>query len=536
MSVTGRRRARGRRNPPKRFDPIPSGPFSGMRDSLDPSAANAGLARVLRNCYATESDKRSAVVGRPGFTQAGSQTVSSETGQWTGQLTLLNGTEYTIKISGGIIYTYNWGTPAWTAVVTRANLSTASVTFSTSARVYCVTFANKLVISDGVNKPFTWTGATGSGGVSTLSNAAIMFGQPIVHYAKLFGIKNAERSTFIWSEENDPTLGYEAGVFNNAWTLGQTDQNQLFRLYALNAVLYAFRARSTTSIYGSVTSNFSSSGTRDSVSETEGTIAPGSVFSIGNVVFFINADRQPYMIPPAGKAIPIWTDYKETLEGVDVAQIADAEGYFDQSLDLGVVWVSEFTETVRSAALTFQLRGEFAQASGVFDGLSISRVGVVKNAAGDPRVMHLDDDGNAYYHGHPEGALWGDNGTAIVHRITSPYHGYDSAMEKHWDRVDLGVHIRSNMTLAGISIDTPSGSGDRQTVDSLTGGFSRFDVAIFDTDVFSGNAIEQHIAIGINENGRWASWNFTHDTLDEQFGFEAGSISGVETGRFPAIQ
>ena len=34
------------------------------------------------------------------------------------------------------------------------------------------------------------------------------------HYitAKLFGIKASDRSTFVWSEENDPTIGYQATV------------------------------------------------------------------------------------------------------------------------------------------------------------------------------------------------------------------------------------------------------------------------------------------------------------------------------------
>ena len=530
-----RRRKRSRRNPPKTFR-IPSGPYIGMRDSIDPTTARPDYARVLRNVYTTDRTYTAHIRGRPGFTQGGSQTVAAEKGQWTGQLTLLDGTEYTVKITGGIIYTYNWGTDAWTAVVTRANLTSASVTLSTTTRIYCVTFADKLVISDGVNKPFTWTGASGSGGVSTLTNAAIMFGQPIVHYAKLFGIKNAERSTLIWSEENDPTIGYEAGVYNNAWTLGQTDQNQLFRLYALNEVLYAFRARSITAIYGSVTSNFSSSGTRDSVSETEGTISPASVFSVGKNVFFVNADKQPQMITPGGGVIALWDDYTISLEGIDVDQIADAEGYYEPNLDLAVLWMTEHESSLRSAALTYQMRGETQNlpvASGLFDGIDMARIGIVKNAAARPRVMHLDNDGNAYYHGVPDGALWGDNGTAITHRVSSPYLGYDAYKEKFWSRVDIGLHVRTNLTNASIYIDSPAGAGATQTIATVTTLYSRFDVAIFDTDRFSAGAIEQHIAIGLEEWGRWASWNLEHSTLNEQFGLEASSLKGNFLGEFP---
>ena len=138
----------------------------------------------MRNCYATDRRYAGHIVGRPGFTQAGSQTAAGEAGQWVGNFTKLDGTERTVKISGGIIYTYNWATNAWTAVVTRANFTTASITFSTTTKVYVVTFVDELLISDGVNLLFSWDGASGSGGITSVSNAAVMFGQPIVHYAK----------------------------------------------------------------------------------------------------------------------------------------------------------------------------------------------------------------------------------------------------------------------------------------------------------------------------------------------------------------
>src|SRR5262249_44009450 len=158
------------------------------------------------------------VVGRPGFQQSGSLLVTSGKVQGIAQYTKLDGTEKTVAFCAGRMFTFNWTTRAWVEV------TLSGVTLSTTAHVYCVTFANARVISDGVTTPFTWDGTS----FVLLSNASVWYGQPTVYYAKVFAIQSSDRTSIEWSEENDPTTGYGSGGFNNVWQLGQTDQDALF--------------------------------------------------------------------------------------------------------------------------------------------------------------------------------------------------------------------------------------------------------------------------------------------------------------------
>ena len=98
---------------------------------------------------------------------------------------------------GGKFYTYNWGTDVFTEVVTAANFTTASITLSSTAKCYAVTMADKMVVTDGVNTPWMWDGTTGASGLTKLTNCPVLYGRPTVYYAKLFGIKNTERSTMV---------------------------------------------------------------------------------------------------------------------------------------------------------------------------------------------------------------------------------------------------------------------------------------------------------------------------------------------------
>jgi len=127
---------------------------------------------------------------------------------------------------------------------------------STSARIYSCVLADQIIFSDGVNTPFMWSGAA----FTVLANCPVLYGQPRIHYAKLFGIKAVKRNTIVWSEENDPTIGYEAGIYNNGWELVQTRAEGLHALFATNEALYYFRERTIGAIRGEVTPDFRSDG------------------------------------------------------------------------------------------------------------------------------------------------------------------------------------------------------------------------------------------------------------------------------------
>src|SRR3989442_776068 len=90
--------------------------FAGMRDSLDPSTAEPRKAILLENVYPSDTFQAAATVGRPGFQQSGTVLVSGSRVQGIAQFTRLDGTETTVAVCNGGLYTFNWTTRVWTNV------------------------------------------------------------------------------------------------------------------------------------------------------------------------------------------------------------------------------------------------------------------------------------------------------------------------------------------------------------------------------------------------------------------------------------
>lgn len=483
------------------------------------------MAFLLQNVYPLDAARASAVAGRPGFTQAGSQLGSSgkRTGQLLYQFTKLSGTEITVAIVGGQFYTYDWGSDTWTESVTAANFSTASITLSQTAHCYAVTFANTMVITDGVNTPFTWDGTAGAGGLVKLTNCPALYGKPTVYYAKLFGIKNTARSTIVWSEENDPTSGYDSGSFTNSWQLGQTDQEPLYAVVGTNGALYYFRGRSTGVISGAVNADFVTAGVHDAVSGTVGTQSPGSPVYYEGRIYFVDANWKPRVIVPgSGVDDEMWGDVQETVIGLDRQYVSTAVGVYDASTQQVLQGVVELGQTFPSLQIAIDPTQGAGQVSGLWRGFTFHEMALVKNASGEPVLMHLSSDGYAYAHGQPDGSSWDDElnaGTQAIQHIVEPSPmGGDVSIEKRFDRMDIELRTQSDMTGLSVGYETTRGRSVAQSVPSLSGDLSRFDVAVWDTDVWSVSSTNQHVAIGLNSQGRWIKPIVQHETLGEQFG------------------
>lgn len=515
---------------------LPYGPFIGMRDSVDPTSGRRELARLLRNVYPRDPIHSSGVVGRPGFDQIGAQLGSGGDVQFIGQYTEIDGTEHTIAIVGGTFYTLNWSTSTWTNVLTAANFTTASITVSTTARFYAVPFAGEIVFSDGTNTPWSWDGTT-NGGLTELTNAPVAFGPPTVYYGKLFFIKATERSAFVWSEENQPNTGYEAGGYNNAWTIAQTDNNRLTCLLGANEALYVFREYSITQVVGEVTTNFQSTGTREAVSSTVGTSAPGSVFFDGSTILFADSQGRPHFIKPGSEAIPIWQDFDQTIRALDTTKFDEIEGYRDPSLELAVLAYEAQGETERSSQLCYRSTGYVTpQACALFDGYTFTRVGVVKNGDGDPVVMHGSTDGYLYVHGTPLGNIWEDGfnagDAAIQHEVRTNVAGYLDDTESHYTRADMVFVVRSDQTIT-IRSDSNTGSSDPTTV-SFTSGSGVWGVARWGSSTWAGTGV-QHGAVGLNEFGPYCGLKITHANASERFHFVNGSVTARPLSRYPGM-
>lgn len=491
--------------------------FKGMRDSEDPQVANPEYAKLIQNAYPIDSGLGARVVGRPGFAQIGAQLGTGSTRRVQGfyQFTKLDGTEYTICIAGGKFYVLTWSTSTWTEDTPGA------ATISTTATCYFVTIGDKVVISDGTNTPWTWDGTDDV----VLSNCPVLYGQPTVYYAKLFGIKNTERSTIVWSEENDPATGYEAGGYNNAWTLGQTDQAPLFAIRGSNEALYYWRERSIGSIRGAVDADFVNSGTREGVSPIVGTKSPDGVVVGPDDFFFLDADGKPRSLSISGGRLDdtTWRYVRETISDFDESQLGDSRSVYDPQTDLVLLGcVADSSTECDRWIVVDQATGEIA---GIWKGWTATAMGVVKNASKVPVILHGSANGNVYLHGLPTGSYWNDvaaaadGGTAAIsHVLTGSALGSTIYMDKKFTRWDTSLWCETDMALT-LTYTTQRGTPSSQ---SKTVDLSSFPV-------------EYHIAVGLNGNGRWIVPSISHSSGSERFGVERWCVRAVTFSAEPGV-
>ena len=503
--------------------------FTEMRDSLDPTTAEARVATLLKNVYPIDTHQGAAVVGRPGCQQMGSQLGAAGTRrmQRVYQFTKLDGTEYTVGFCGGLMYTFDWVARSWSSV------ALSGVSLSTSGVVYCATFADKLVVSDGTNIPWTWDGSS----FVTLSNCPVLYGPPTVYYAKLFGVKNSDRNVIVWSEEADPTTGYEANDYNNAWRLGQTDQEALECLVGTNEALYYWRSRSLNAISGAVTPEFVSSGTREGVSETIGTESPNSVTVFEGDIYFLSADGHPYRLPVGGRPIPAWEGLRETLAAIPRSLITKAVGAaYQPTQHVLLGFCAELQSEVGTLA-AFDTRTQ--KLAGLWDGFNAVTLDVVKNQDGVPTLIHGSENGYAYDHGHPNGSLWTDalnatdgGTTAIEHDVIGTPLAYETHIESAFVRLDMTCRAVTDMTLS-VSYETPRGTNTAQSV-SVTANTASWDGTWDGT--WAGVIRERHAAVGWKGYGRWIKPRVLHQSGVQRFGLIAWTVTGAAATDHPSAK
>jgi hypothetical protein len=323
------------------------GPFRGMRysHSFEPDPA---YCEFIKNGLPLDPVNGGPIGERPAMSRGPSTAFG--TGAGVIQLVYLysqtDGTNINVVIADGVIYEWN-ASNLLTKIemVTQANFATAGVTLSTTAACYAVTLNNTIIVSDGTNAPFSWDGTAGAAGVTALSNCPVLYGQPTIYYAKLFGIKNTARGTIVWSEENDPTTGYEAGGYNNAWELSQSGSEPLIALIGTNEALYFFRERGIGAIRGAVTSTFTTDGTIDGVSVEIGVHERATVHLHKAYIWFLDQFHRPHVLPVgAADPIPLWYDMKrvfdhdaETRLGMGITP--DTSGLYGRPDDLSDLYV-----------------------------------------------------------------------------------------------------------------------------------------------------------------------------------------------------
>lgn len=513
---------------PRRFPSGPlrltSGPWEGVTDSEIPGVAAGNRLRALTNMYVPPGPRGLPVVGRPGFTAMGAQLggVGQRKTQFLGQFTELDGTRHTIAVVGGKFYTYDWGIDTWTEILTASNFSGASITLSTSARVWMSVLNNKALFHDSTNTPWSWDGTSG-GGLLELTNCPVLYGPTWVYYAKYFGVKAAERNAFVWSEEGDPTIGYEAGGYLNVWApMGAT---RFFGGCATNDAMYVHEENRIIRIQGAVSTDFTTAGTRSDVSEKTGSTAGMLVTDLYPV--FLSSQGEPHLI--AGLATGAWADCASTVADVPLPSVENSLLVYWPTIDAVLIGVPGNGETNISKWLIMRPERDGLNFVGVWDVGVCDYGAVVLDDTNTPTFIFAGEgDGRIYRMGQPNGTLWEDGFASgslpIAHGLTTAALASDADLELRYDRATVICSSPTNNTALTFRYRTPRGISTPLTQNVAAGGDLLGVSFVLGTSVLSGNSVEQRTTWGLNGRGRDIEVTFAHGFADERLGVKTLTV------------
>lgn len=498
------------------------------------------LALYAGNVCANSGPQGGGLVGRPGFAGMGTVALGSA-GVRTAQAFLtwtdVNGVRQTTGIVGGMVYSYNWNTLTWTNTVTAANLTTAVITLSTTARVSIVPFADGVAICDGVNTPWWWSGVAGAGGLLKLTNAPVFYGPMTVYYSRLVGIKllTGRRSTIVYSEPGLPNTGYEAGGYNNAWDNPGGYAEPLTSICGTNEALYVFRERVSIAITGAVTSDWATAGTRANISEHIGTLSPWATLAVRQGVLIVDAEARPTVVH-YGMSAPFaaWLDCAETVRGTPRASLINVQSVRDDATQSIVIGYPEVGQT--DLTLFVALASTDLQFGGVWSwGETTQRLGAVVDGNGIARWAHAGvGDGRVYTHGDLDNGPWSDalqSATKYIqHTVTSGTLGYDLGRELLFTVFEAAIS-GVGITAVTVSYATPRGEGNSVRLSFTASGGMMWGVNKWGISKWSATTRDQRLQAGWAGRGRWVRATVRHAELNEPFGItlmrvRASAVSG----------
>lgn len=517
-------------------------PWAGVDDGQAAFPNAMAYASLAQNCVLRDVDRPDvSYVGVPGFSLLGGQlgSVGVRTIQAIGGFTKLNGVSYRVCVAGGKFYTYDYGGNAWTETLTSANITASGATaLSTTATVSLLAFANELIVSDGISKPWSWDGTNG-GGVTYLSNAPICRGPLWGYYGCWFAVKDTAPNTMVWSEVGLLNTGFEAGGYNNAWDMRQTSSEAIVGGIGTNDYLVVLRENSITLVRGEVTNNFSSTGTREAIGEGVGSKSPYSTIVQGADVYFLAADTRIMRIR-GGELEDVSGGLRQTLSAMSRTQIGIAQSVSRDFEGQGERLVFGFPQLGQTALTAFAyINPDTGRAEGVQTGFQAQRLGTFKDSAGFWVMVHgggatasASADGYVYGHELPSGTVFDyqlQAGTAsIAHAVRTSHFGFDVAFEHRWWRGDVAVVTESTLSGVAITVTTSRGDESFATMPTLTSGGSMYGVGVYDTATYGGATGERHLmSFRPASQGRWAQVTVAHAAMGEHFRLEQIALAGV---------
>ena len=463
-----------------------AGPFQGVFDSRDPydDAGKPNMLQDAQNMYCPDGASQTGMYARPGFAQC-TPTLTTTAGQavcfYT--MTMLDGTIYRFKATNGKLYRLSG-----TDYGTETDVTPVGVTISNSAtptaRFYMKSFADELIFTDGVNRPWRGTnlGSTpitgtyidmdGAGGSWTAQGAPVVFAGALFFICKTVPVGSSVVAGLgmIWSEPFQPDVGYVQSGYADFWNMVEQDSAPLYALWATNTYLYYFRELSIGALAGAPGVNFSTTASADTVSVNVGCTAPASIVQHGETIYFVDRIGRPYSFQGTNAPVELW---KQLRGQIDATPSLIANPTATALVGIGCVvpqlnvvllggWSSSPTNSPPLGpttlycfdAVTGQYYGRWsgATASGLttFDGLA-----QMKDSTGAATIAAYSTGTNM--HNFLLSLLsannWKDN--AIVPTITAKTQRLGYSANVVWNATDTGTIITQSTAPVTVTVQTP---------------------------------------------------------------------------------
>lgn len=190
-------------------------------------------------------------------------------------------------------------------------------TLDTTTVFDSIALNDKIIFTNGIGTPFMYDCTTAA--FTKLADAPIAKRVTTYYQKVVFGaITEAGKTNRIeWSEEGQPDVGYDAGIYDNLWVFGQQDTGPVISVEGTNDALYVFKRSSISAVRGPTEDAFTTDGTREGISTNIGALGPYCTY-IGDdsVIYFLSEDRDLYALLPGGSQVVPITKREDGSSGV----------------------------------------------------------------------------------------------------------------------------------------------------------------------------------------------------------------------------
>ncbi len=447
------------------LDPIIENVWLGMHADVT-AKTQPGLVQLAQNFFL--QDQR--WVPRNGFTKLTGGTPPAAKIQGIVNYQELDGTLHTLAFANADMYEYSWSAGTWSVV----DLAAKGVTVAPSAKLAFANSRGRLIVTDGVNKPFMWAATSDTYTVLTLAPISNMV---VVYYDRVFFFDaTAANIKFEWSTPADPTAGYDG--IGNSWEFVQTDSGPVRGMAALNNTLVILKEDSASYLRGTVESTFETDAIREGLSESEGTIAGHSVMVLDGNIFYLSQNG-PRVALNGQRLLRVNEDeegnnrIKDIWDTIDKTQWSNAHGLIDTTLRM--IWW--FVPVVGGSgklntAIVYKVDEDAFSVYTFNSAMDITASAQVEDNAGDEQILIGRDNGDVL---KMDSGNVRDDVLNIERILRSGLHGSKDAMVfKRLAEVRLSMKLPGDITFQLRSFADGTVGASANSGDTFTSGLHRY--------------------------------------------------------------